>query len=397
MFQDNNTSIQFRQVMRLITGLGIGTNVSIVLLLIYVDAQEILFSPIIGTVIFVIAYFLMDKRKISIKNAFIITAYTVAAEVVIHIHYLGWDTGFFYYLYALSLVFLLDYTWKIQSVILFNGSIIGLTIASSIIYMGEPGEYELSTKIIDILNFFNQSVVGIIILTIVIYFSHNNNKKDQYLHEANLELETQNKEILEQRNHLQLLLKEVHHRVKNNLQIISSLLSLQRRSVKDEATAIILNESQRRVEAIALIHQNLYNNNQGNQVDFKAYLQELVNSQQIVQSNVKCIVSSESSVINLDIAVPLGLIISELITNSVKHAFLEANEPEIQIQFLKNKHGFELIYSDNGIGLPDNFSLVQPQSLGIEIIVALVEQINATIKYSNNNGAIFNITFKSPD
>ncbi len=393
MIASKGQSRRFKQVMHLIIALGIGTNVSIATLLVFLSAKDVLFSPIIGTLIFIVSYLLMRNDILTVKTAFIITAYTVAVEVVIHTHYLGWDSGFFYFLYAISLVFLLDYSWKIRSVILFNGSIIGITIATAIIYRGKPGVHILKQNYIDNLSFFNQSVIGIVILTITIYFSHTNRNKDRDLQLANLELEAQNKEIVEQRNHLQLLLMEIHHRVKNNLQIISSLLSLQSRSVKNENTVAILNESQRRVEAIALIHQNLYHNNQGNQVDFKAYLQELVTSQQIVQSNIKCNINSTDSVLNLDIAVPLGLIISEMITNSVKHAFEETDKPEINISFFKTANEFELQFSDNGKGLPKDFSLSQSESLGIEIVTALIEQIDAKIDYHNDNGANFKIRF----
>jgi two-component sensor histidine kinase len=228
----------------------------------------------------------------------------------------------------------------------------------------------------------------------MIYFSRTINKKDEALIKANVELERQNIEILEQHKHLQILLKEIHHRVKNNLQIISSLMSLQARNEGDERLSAFLNESKRRVEAIALIHEKLYQDDKVNQVDFKSYLEDLMNSQKVVNPHVKCTVKSKDATLNLDTAVPLGLIISEMFANSIKHAFQGVDDPKLSVELLDSEEGFELIVQDNGIGLPEDFNLSSPSSLGFEIINALTSQINGSIEYSNENGAKFHIRFQ---
>lgn len=393
MSEINDRPRRFKQVMQFIFILGVCTNICIISLFIYVSAYEVLFSPITGAIVFLICYWLLTIDLLSVKQVFMITAYLVAFEVVLHTYYLGWDTGFIYYLYAISLVFLLDYTWKLKSVILFSGSIIGLTIATAYMCKGKAAIYYMPKNYIDNLNFFNQSIIGIVILTITIYFSYTSKKKDKKLYSANIELELQNKEILEQRNHLQILLKEVHHRVKNNLQIISSLLSLQSRSVVNKDVLEILNKSQKRVEAIALIHQNLFENNKGNEVDFKSYLNELIISHELTELNIKSRVKLEASNLNLDVAIPLGLIISEMISNAIKHAFKGISDPQINISFLKCSERFELIFKDNGVGLPNGFNLDQSGTLGLEIITALIEQIDAKISFKNDNGALFKISF----
>jgi two-component sensor histidine kinase len=386
-------SNRFKDVMHLIVVCGVGTNIFIAGLLIYLSVSEILYSPILGTTIFIVSYVLMIKGKVSVKKAFIITSYTVAAEVLIHTHYLGWDAGFFYFYYATSLVFLLDYTWKLSTVILFNGSMVALTILTAYIYHGKPGAVDIAPEYINNLNLFNQIIIAVVILSITIYFSYASGKKDFALKVANRELEAQNKEISEQRNHLQVLLKEVHHRVKNNLQIISSLLSLQSRTVKDKEALKVLSKSQNRIDAIALIHQNLYGSKPGNEVDFKAYIYELVASQSVIQSKIECDIFVEASTLNLDIAVPLGLIISELMTNSVKHAFEDIEKPRITITFSKNGNAYCLLYRDNGVGLSQEFNIHSSKSLGVEIITALVDQIDAELNYKNDNGAVFQIDF----
>tara|TARA_R110002049_G_scaffold159460_6_gene324442 strand:- start:2698 stop:3813 length:1116 start_codon:yes stop_codon:yes gene_type:complete len=370
------------------------TNIGIAGLLIYLSAFHVLFSPIGGTIIFISCFILAFKRCLNIKQVFLIVSYTVALEVVFHTHYLGWDAGYYYYLYALSVVFLLDFSWRISTVIIFNGTMILLTAILAVVYMGEGGAFTITADFTAALNTLNLAVICILILIIMITSSHTNKLKDKALKLANQELEQQNKEILEQRNHLEILLKEVHHRVKNNLQIISSLISLQQNSIKNEQMVSILDESKKRVEAIALIHQNLYNNNTGSEVDFNAYLTDLVNSQQIIQSNIQCNIKSEDLILELDIAVPLGIIISEMITNSVKHAFKGVKNPTIEITLIYNENNnHSLTYRDNGIGLPLDFKLDDHQSLGMEIIAALTEQIDAKVSYYNDNGAVFNVSF----
>jgi two-component sensor histidine kinase len=259
--------------------------------------------------------------------------------------------------------------------------------------MGQPTLHDTSPEFIAMLNFLNAIGTGAVVIVILIFFSRTIYKKDEALLVANSELERQNKEIKDQHGHLQILLKEVHHRVKNNLQIISSLMSLQSRTVKDRETVAILNESRRRVEAIALIHQGLYQGDNANQVNFKSYLHELMSSQQTMYPHVSYSVESDEAILTLDTAVPLGLIISEMITNSIKHAFDKTNNPSISVQLNKRADDFELLVRDNGCGLSSDFDLLNPVSLGTEIIVSLVDQIDAKITNSNVQGAMFSITF----
>lgn len=254
--------------------------------------------------------------------------------------------------------------------------------------------YEISTEFIATINFLNALAVGAVVTVILMFFSRTIYAKDVILTDVNAELERQNKEIKEQHSHLQILLKEVHHRVKNNLQIISSLMSLQSRTVKDSQTVTILNESRRRVEAIALIHQRLYQGDNANQVNFKSYLDELMASQQTMYPHVVYSVMSEEVILTLDTAVPLGLIISEMITNSIKHAFEGTENPSISMQLKKQSSEFELLVHDNGCGLSEDFSLDNPVSLGTEIIMSLVDQIDAKIENANDDGAKFTISFR---
>lgn len=362
--------------------------------MISIDAYGLLFSPIIAALIFSICFILLKKNRLNPKKTFFIAAYTTAFEVLIHTKFLGWDSGFYYFLFLLPMVFLLYSSWKTWVIVFFNSTIILLLAGLLILYYNGNAIYALSIEAQANINLCNLIGTGIVVLVIMIYFSRTINKKDEALVNANVELERQNNEILEQRNHLQILLKEIHHRVKNNLQIISSLMSLQAGKEEDERLTLFLNESKRRVEAIALIHEKLYQDDKVNRVDFNTYLEDLLNSQKVINPRVECILNSKDVTLNLDTAVPLGLIISEMFANSIKHAFPNIEDPKLSVELLDSNEGFELIIQDNGIGLPKDFNLSTPSSLGFEIINALTSQINGSLKYSNENGAKFHIYFK---
>ena len=388
----NHTRYKSAMIPALLT--GIVTNIYISSIFVYIGAYIAIISPMIGLFVFVICFFLLKSDKIQAKEAFLIGGYIVAIEVSIHTYFIGWNTGCFYFLFLLPTVFLLNTNWKIWITIVFNGSIITLFVLLRNIFQDGYSLYPVDPNTEAIINFMNITGTGLIIIVVMIYFSRTINKKDEALVIVNEALEKQNKEIFSQHQYQQILLKEIHHRVKNNLQIISSLLSLQSNAIDNKDVSQVLDESRRRIEAIALIHEKLYQGDKIDRVDFKSYLMEIMRSQQKINSNLKCEVTSSEVAFKLDIAVPLGLIISEMIVNSVKHAFKGIENPELKVELNNNNQTIELIVQDNGIGLPESFSLEQPVSLGTEIIQALTDQIEAEIKYENDNGAKFTIVFQ---
>ena len=373
--------------------LGIVTNLYILTIVILVNAPEVMFSPIIGVVIFIVCFYLLRRDYISGKTSFLIAASAVAIEVCIHTHYLGWDSGFAYFMFLLPIVFLLNPTWKYWMMILFNGTIFLITVMLWWFYHDISPIHFIETATSNSIGLLNGVGTSTIVIVIVVYFSRSLHKKDEALIEANIELEMRNLEISKQHKSLQILVKEIHHRVKNNLQIISSLMSLQSRKVEDKETSMVLNESKRRIEAIAMIHQKLSRDDKANRVDFKAYLDDLIDSQNKANPSLVCVVKSPSVMLNLDVAVPLGLIISELVVNSIKHAFADVTSPRLDIELKKVSDRFELSIRDNGAGLPVDFDIKASESLGMEIIAALIDQISAEIEFLNDEGATCKIRF----
>lgn len=196
----------------------------------------------------------------------------------------------------------------------------------------------------------------------------------------------------------ELLLKEVHHRVKNNMQVISSLLNIQAETIGNDTFSELLGESQQRIKSMALIHENLYQSDNLLEIDFKDYINMLANSLHRFYSVPGVIVSLDLQVDNvkLDIetAVPCGLIINELISNSLKHAFKgREGKGVIKVLFRAIDCRYVLEIMDDGIGLPEGFSMDSTTSMGMEIVSILTQQIDGKLQYEGQDGAFFEISF----
>ncbi|BDZ69212.1 PAS domain S-box protein [Methanobacterium ferruginis] len=203
------------------------------------------------------------------------------------------------------------------------------------------------------------------------------------------------KESLEEK---EMLLKEIHHRVKNNLMVISSLLNLQSQYIKDKEALDIFKESQNRAKSMALIHERLYRSTDLKKIDFGEYIHTLANdlfhTYVTDPSRIKLNMNLENVMVDINTTVPLGLILNELVTNSMKYAFPEGKEGEIDIEFHKQEDNFILIVSDTGVGFPEGLDFRNTGSLGLQLVNNLVSQIDGEITLDNNQGTEFKITFK---
>jgi PAS domain S-box-containing protein len=189
----------------------------------------------------------------------------------------------------------------------------------------------------------------------------------------------------------EVMLREIHHRVKNNMQIISSLLRLQSRYAKDDKAQEVLNESQNRIRSIALIHENLYQSQDFSRIDFSDYLTRMITHlfaiYKVDSRRIKYQVDAKNVRLDINQAIPCGLIINELITNALKHAFPEDREGEVLVRMRPlDGDGYELAVKDNGVGLPKGFDLRQKGSLGFQIVSDLVKQIEGSIEIRRDAG-----------
>ncbi|MGB9937336.1 MAG: sensor histidine kinase, partial [Methanobacterium sp.] len=192
----------------------------------------------------------------------------------------------------------------------------------------------------------------------------------------------------------ELLLREVHHRVKNNMQIISSLLNLQSQYLHDKADLELFIESQNRVKSMALVHERLYQSESLVRINFKDYIINLFgNLMHTYGRSINLKQNIKDIYLNIETAIPCGLIINELVTNAVKHAFPGQNNELICIELVKADNKLKLVVSDNGIGLPDDFNLDNNDSWGLQLVQMLVDQLNGEIRANSVNGAVFTILF----
>ncbi len=226
-------------------------------------------------------------------------------------------------------------------------------------------------------------------------------RAEEALRKAHNELEIRVKErtseLSSSLREKETLLKEVHHRVKNNLQIVSSILQLQSTYMKDEDAIVAFREGRNRVYTLALIHEKLYRSKDLAKINFAEYIEELTSSIYISFSvnaeQIKLNIKVADVFFDINTAIPCGLIINELITNSIKHAFPEGKKGEINILLQPVEGKFVLIISDDGAGFPKDMDFRNTETLGLKLVTSLAKQLDGTIELDRSAGTKFEITF----
>ena len=194
----------------------------------------------------------------------------------------------------------------------------------------------------------------------------------------------------------EVLLKEIHHRVKNNLQIISSLLHLQSAKLEDDRLLEAFADSQHRIRSMALIHEELYKSADLARIDFVGYVGRLTDnlfeSFGVDQSRVRLTIQVDSVMLTIDKAIPMGLIVNELVSNSLKYAYPDGREGEIRIELSAEDDGpFRLVISDDGVGFPADVDYLNPESLGLRLVITLIVQLRSEIELDRTKGTKFTI------
>jgi PAS domain S-box-containing protein len=208
--------------------------------------------------------------------------------------------------------------------------------------------------------------------------------------------ETQIKASLREK---EVLLQEIHHRVKNNLQVISSLLDLQSLSIDEPATQELFRESQNRIRSMALVHEKLYQSKDCARINFAEYIENLINylfrAYGVSDRDIALKLEIDNKVsVNIDTAIPCGLIINELVSNALKHAFPDGKIGQIGIALHSDEsHHFSLMVRDNGKGLPTNFEFKSIKSLGLQLVNVLANQLKGKVELDRRVGTEFRITF----
>ena len=221
------------------------------------------------------------------------------------------------------------------------------------------------------------------------------------LQKENVQRKKIENDISKSLNEKEVLLKEIHHRVKNNLQIVSSLFFFQSKQVTDPKMLEMFRDGQNRVKSMALIHEKLYQSGDLANIDFKEYIKKLTNfllqSYGVSQTKIKLRNNVQQIFLGVDTAVPCGLIINELISNSLKHGFTDTDNGEIKIDMGHDENDkLILIISDNGKGIPKDLNIEESDSLGLRLVYNLTTQLNGTVEFFNNNGTTVKLLFPDP-
>jgi PAS domain S-box-containing protein len=230
-------------------------------------------------------------------------------------------------------------------------------------------------------------------------------RAEEVLIKFNAELEQRVKERTEQINasldEKVVLLREIHHRVKNNLQILISLLNLQSRTITDPQIKDALKESTQRIRAMSMVHEKLYSGSDLARIDFISYLSSLAKSQvefyRLGPSKVTLEISGKNIMLDINTAIPLGLVMNELLSNTLKHAFPGDRKGTIRIDVQKTEGRLEISLADNGVGLPEGFDWKTSPSLGLRLVHILIEQLSGTIELDRAAGTAFTIVVKGKE
>lgn len=198
------------------------------------------------------------------------------------------------------------------------------------------------------------------------------------------------KQMRESLHEKEILLQEVHHRVKNNLQVISSILNLQSSYVKDENTLSILRESQNRIKSMSFIHESLYQTSYFSSIDFSDYImsltKNLVHSYSVGQQSLQLKTNFERVFLNLDQAIPCGLIVNELVSNALKYAFPNGQKGKLQLSIREENGKVKLGVSDNGVGVSEDFNFEETDTLGLQLVFTLIEQLDGEVTFRSKPG-----------
>jgi two-component sensor histidine kinase len=293
------------------------------------------------------------------------------------------------YLFPIFVAFALKSDESIIWGVLFFIGIAFIVTASDFDFVSP--ETGLDQKIRFLLSFFMVSVILIIIAIV-----HHRNLLELYQRQQALkESEERYRSAFEQNK---TLLKEVHHRVKNNLQVMSSLLYLQIGKIEDHHAKNLIRETRHRIRSMAIVYEKLYESKDFNLIDMESYLKSL--SAYLLAENkkdnaiVQVEIDAKDIFLGIDLAVPCCLILQELISNAIKHAFPNGRKGEIILSFKKQGHGtFNLCLSDNGVGIPSNINFQNPQSLGFQLVSNLTCQIAGSFTVTQNKGTSFFFDF----
>ncbi|WP_263603247.1 histidine kinase dimerization/phosphoacceptor domain -containing protein [Chryseobacterium sp. PET-29] len=263
---------------------------------------------------------------------------------------------------------------------------------------GKLQEARISTDSILRYVFIGSIIVLILFAALLYNRSRLKNRANKTLELKRQQIDEQNEQLKKLLGEKEWLLKEIHHRVKNNLQIVISLLNTQSAYLDNEDALMAIQNSQHRMHAMSLIHQKLYQSDNLATIDMSWYIYELINYIKECYSsekNISFVMDVDKIFLDVAQAVPLGLILNEAVNNTIKYAFPDSRRGEVQVSFKKSENGeYKLMISDNGIGLPDDFNIDETESLGMNLMRGLTDQLEGNFTLESRNGLKITVNFR---
>jgi len=311
------------------------------------------------------------------------------------------DSSSYYYKEALKVKDFIDTEGKYQ-ILASNELIYSITEEHRILEKHRTDfknqELKLKNKQKNIMLLFALVLLLLLVLSLLNSYKLKRSRKE--IHQKNKEIILKNEQVKIALSEKDVLLKEVHHRVKNNLQVISGLLELQNISVTDESVKLALKEGQNRIQSVALVHKMMYQSENVSKVNMQQYLEELLQVLELSYANscklIKTIINAKGVDLDITLAVPISLIVNETVCNAYKHAFENKKGGNIEVIIINEKVAdYSLLIKDDGIGLPEGFNVKQLKSIGFDLIYGLTRQLRGKLNISSKKGTEIKITFSS--
>lgn len=275
-----------------------------------------------------------------------------------------------------------------------NLNLFGLNLEVGTAYKKQP---EIQSNLVLVSYIWYVGLIVFSIITLVQFLR--NYRLNSKLEIAQEVIEQKNIKLQKRVDQVQTLIQEIHHRIKNNMMIITSLIDMQSKEYKDPKIKQALQQSKNRIKSISLVHQKLYDSDTLNDIKVKDYINQLINYIDQTVNFSEREITKEINIppaLNFDgeTMMPLGLILNELLINSYKYAFKSAKKNRLSIEINLSDDGYILIYDDHGPGLPQTIDLKNSSSLGLQLIMLLVEELHGSITYKKDDLSKFEITFK---
>jgi len=369
----------------ILVGLPIHLFVFIYYLMISLPVMGII--NLLGGLVYASCLFLIKKQRYKL------VFYLASAEIIIvtffDVIYIGWGSGFHYYCLLLVPVYFLYSGWsRLENII----TIIIIPVSYLFIYwrsLNYEPYFPLSADEAFYSDFANFILSSIVFLVIILYYNSSILSMEKTLISKNEMLEKGNEDK-------KVLLKEIHHRVKNNLHVVNSILEVQGMEVQDERLKSYLQDAQRRIISMATIHEKMYGSNNLKYISASEYLKSLIFDLQNIydsEKKIKIDLEFQNIEVDLDTIGPLAFLVNEVVTNSYKHAFYNVEKPKIfgSLKLIDNKIALKL--GDNGSGFLEKTEKSE-SSLGVDLIESFVNDLEATYNRVSSNGTVYSFVFE---